>query len=84
MPVQALYQAIGLWVVHGCAVELGTVQVAEGCPHVNCVPRSEVMSLGTPYLEIHPSRADAQELTSIDVSRKASGHWVNLSTTVKR
>jgi hypothetical protein len=52
---------------------------------VNCVPRSEVMVVGTPNLVIHPwNKAAAQSVAEVAVIGMASGHRVVLSMTVKR
>ena len=52
---------------------------------VNCVPRSEVMVVGTPNLAIHPwNKAAAQSVAEVAVIGMASGHRVDLSMTVKR
>ena len=52
---------------------------------VNCGPRSEVMTAGTPNLEIHPwSRAAEQSAAVVLARGRASNHLVERSITVNR
>jgi hypothetical protein len=52
---------------------------------VNCAPLSDVMTVGTPNLWIHPvNRAAAQSAAAMLLRGIASGQRVVLSTTVNR
>ena len=52
---------------------------------VNCAPLSEVITAGTPNLATQWwSKARAQAMAVVEVKGMASGHLVDLSTTVNR
>ena len=54
------------------------------CP-VNCVPRSDVMTAGTPNLETHPvMRASTHAAAVMDFKGSASTQRVDLSMMVRR